>query len=126
LEKFRGNAKLTLAITNTSCQESGFLVCYAENYITISSAARKELCGLAVLFYDSEALDNEVEPSAGELRLSGRLVGYSNYTQLAKGVLPCSSQCIATYRGRLNSIQCVPSGIVGATHYKVTVIAEDQ
>jgi hypothetical protein len=81
---------------------------------------------VTVLFYDSEALDNEVEPSAGELRLSGRLVGYSNYTQLAKGVLPCSSQCIATYRGRLNSIQCVPSGIVGATHYKVTVIAEDQ
>lgn len=75
---------------------------------------------------DTFTAGTEVVPTAGAIEVKGRAIGSSAFDTFADSPLIAANvTAIATARGILNSYEVVPTGIVGATHYKVTFVAAE-
>lgn len=68
----------------------------------------------------------EVTPSDGAIEVKGRAVGSSAFDVFADSpLIAAMPTAMATARGILNAYEVVPTGIVGATHYRVTFVASE-
>lgn len=75
---------------------------------------------------DTYTEGTEITPSAGIITVKGRSVGASEFDVFDGSPLDCTDVlAVATARGILDAYQVVPSGITGATHYRVTFMASE-
>lgn len=101
------------------------LIPVAQTYVTPSNEINplyNHLFATASYFNDTD-FATAVTPSAGSISVSGMPYGASEFDLLADGALDATSpKGQASTSAPLSFVTSVPSGIVGATHYQLTIV----
>ena len=83
-------------------------------------------CVVSYYSDDTYTAGTEVVPTAGAIEVKGRAAGSPVFDAFADSPLIATMPtAIATARGILNAYEVVPTGIEGATHYRVTFVASE-
>lgn len=96
--------------------------------LTVSDPDMKNYPHLFVAFeyHDASTYDSPVTPGAGSITVSGKINGSGGYSSLPTTPIDCTDVSDTDNGGApFVSIQAVPTGITVATHYIMTVTANE-
>lgn len=95
--------------------------------LNVSMQGNNEVGYASLQYFSDAAMQAPVIPSAGTAQCTLQLRGAPNVeASMVDGVFDCTKPADQiSWRSYATLLTCVPDSIVGATHYKLTVIARN-
>lgn len=78
---------------------------------------------VGVDFFSDAGLQTNVTPTAGTVVITVQTYNSDTYVGITSGTIDATAAEIKSFAGNARVVRATPAGIVGATHYKVTVTA---
>lgn len=80
-------------------------------------------CFIGVDYFSDELLTTSATPTAGTITFTVQTVNSDQFVPITNGTLNADTPEIKSFAANPRVVRATPTGIVGATHYKVTVTA---